>query len=121
MTEDKSMVLLFQKDQDVITVPREQVKLAFEKARLPCIGFFNDEKNVGIVQGVSSEDDVFYININKNNVYAYSFFDDADVPEKVGAELYITTEGKLTKTKGSNKKVGMFLQNTRGAILFKLD
>lgn len=116
----ESKIAMVHKDQDIIEVPINQVKCPIE-TDLPCIGFFNDEKNVGIIQNVSSALEVFYINVNKNNIYSYTLFDDADVPDKTGAELYITADGKMTKTKGSNKKVGMFVQKKGEAILFKLD
>ena len=107
-------------DASVIEVPMAQVKFPIE-TQLPCICFFNDEKSAGIAINVSNAHEVYYVNTSKKNIYSYTFFDDGDVPDKTGTELYITSDGKMTKTKGSNKKVGVFLQKKGEAILFRLD
>ena len=118
--KEKSVIALFSLGSVMIRIPKEQVKFPFE-TELPCVCFFNDEKTIGIADEFDSQTNEYCIDVNKDKVFSYTRFDDSDIPDKVGAELYITTDGKLTKTKGSNKKVGMFLAKKHNAILFKLD
>lgn len=118
--KEKSIVALFSLGSVMIRIPKEQVKFPFE-TELPCLCCFNDEKMIGIADEFDSQANEYCIDVNKDKVFSYTRFDDSDIPDKVGAELYITTDGKLTKTKGSNKKVGMFLAKKHNAILFKLD
>ena len=118
--KEKSVIALFSMGAIMIRIPKEQVKFPFE-TELPSLCFFNDEKTIGIADEFDSQTNEYCIDVNKDKVFSYTRFDDSDIPDKVGAELYITADGKLTKTKGSNKKVGMFLAKKHNAILFKLD
>ena len=118
--KEKSVIALFSMGAIMIRVPKEQVKFPFE-TELPCLCLFNEEKMIGIADEFDSQTNEYCIDVNKDKVFSYTRFDDSDIPDKVGAELYITADGKLTKTKGSNKKVGMFLAKKHNAILFKLD
>lgn len=116
----KSVVSLYSSGTVMMRIPKAQVKFPFE-SELPAICLFNNEKQAGIATEFVKDEDKYLVSYDKTKMYTYTFFDDGDVPDEMGAELYITADGKLTKTKGNNKKIGIFLGKKYNAILFKLD
>ena len=110
---------IYAKNANILRVPKDQLIFTKEES-LPAICFLKGGGIAGIATEYFEDEKSYLVDIDNKKIFTYTFFDEAKLPQEVGEAVYITEDGKITKEKGTNRKVGMFIEVKGDAVLFKL-